>query len=168
MQRATIGAAAIVAAIVATSVGVVLARDDEKKRESPIAAGEYAGVKTCKKCHFKDFKTWKDTNHAKAFDNLPDKYKGDPACLGCHTTGHGQKGGFESAAATADLGGVQCEMCHGPGAEHAAYAKSKEKEKDDPAVIEDIRGRVKGEGGKSACWKCHLDQTHGKHPEFDK
>lgn len=46
----------------------------------------------------------------------PDKdYTNDPNCVGCHTTGYGQPGGFVSLAKTPTLVGIQCEACHGPG-----------------------------------------------------
>jgi hypothetical protein len=55
---------------------------------------------------------------AKTAHNLePNKdYTADAECLSCHTTGYGQPGGFVSVAETPKLVGVQCEVCHGPGA----------------------------------------------------
>jgi hypothetical protein len=96
------------------------------------AAGEFAGVKTCKKCHRKVWKTWKDTPMAKSFAILkpgervemkkkagldPNKdYTHDANCLPCHTTGYGKPGGFVSIEETAGMSGVGCENCHGAGA----------------------------------------------------
>ena len=42
-------------------------------------------------------------------------YTHDSACVGCHVTGYGKPGGFESIEKTPGLVGVQCEMCHGAG-----------------------------------------------------
>ncbi len=94
----------------------------------------YKGTKNCKKCHLKQFKSWKETNMSKAFEILkpgqraeqkkgvgldPKKdYSTDPECLPCHTTGYGQAGGFESEEKTPQLVGVSCEMCHGAGSEY--------------------------------------------------
>jgi hypothetical protein len=39
--------------------------------------------------------------------------------VGCHVTGLGQAGGFVDKELTPGLGGVQCEVCHGPGRKHA-------------------------------------------------
>ncbi len=94
----------------------------------------YIGTKKCKKCHIKQFKSWKETNMAKAFELLKpgvraDKktaagldakkdYTSDLECLPCHTTGYGKAGGFESVEKTPQLLGVSCEMCHGAGSEY--------------------------------------------------
>jgi len=110
----------------------------------------YIGAKSCKKCHFPWFKSWKKTPMAKAFDILKPggsaeakaKYKLDPkkdytkdaTCLACHTTGYGKPGGYpalvEGKAWTEDetkraalMEGVQCEACHGPGSETGKYKK---------------------------------------------
>ena len=96
----------------------------------------FAGVKTCKKCHRKVWKTWKKTPMAESFTILmpgeraemktkagldPNKdYTKDASCLPCHTTGYGKPGGFVSVEATPDLMGVGCEACHGAG---TAYNK---------------------------------------------
>lgn len=99
----------------------------------PVRAGEhaYVGTNNCKKCHFREWKSWAETKMAKTFDTLkpgvaaeakkkagldPDKdYTTDAKCVSCHTTGYGQPGGFVSIEKTPDLAGVGCEMCHGPG-----------------------------------------------------
>jgi len=94
----------------------------------------YLGTKKCKKCHIKQFKSWRDSKMAKAFELLkpgvraeakksagldPAKdYTTDAECLPCHTTGYGKPGGFVSMEKTPLLAGVSCEMCHGPGSEY--------------------------------------------------
>lgn len=100
---------------------------------SPVQPAEhaYVGNKKCKMCHLKEWQSWSVTRMAKAYDLLkpganaeakkkagldPAKdYTADATCLDCHTTGHGKPGGFTDIAATPDLAGVGCEMCHGPG-----------------------------------------------------
>ncbi|UCE72390.1 MAG: cytochrome c family protein, partial [Nitrospiraceae bacterium] len=89
---------------------------------------DYVGVKKCKACHIKQYKSWQKTTMAESFENLKqgvkveekkkagleDKdYTADASCLKCHTTGYGQPGGFTSIADTPNLAGVQCESCHG-------------------------------------------------------
>lgn len=96
------------------------------------ASAQYVGAKRCRPCHLVQYKSWEQTRMAKAFDLLkpgvaaetkrahdldPQKdYTADPACLPCHVTGYGQPGGFVSLEKTPKLAGVQCEVCHGPGA----------------------------------------------------
>jgi len=98
-----------------------------------ISAGDHAfvGSQKCKMCHIKEWKSWSETKMAKAFEALkpgqaadrkrgvgldPEKdYTKDEACVPCHVTGYGKKGGFTSIEATPDLAGVGCEVCHGAG-----------------------------------------------------
>ena len=44
----------------------------------------------------------------------------NPECVICHVTGFGYTGGFKRPDQSQDRANVQCEMCHGAGAEHAA------------------------------------------------
>jgi hypothetical protein len=153
-------------AFAATVLAAVFAIADDARKPGPLP-GKYAGEATCKKCHFKQDKTWKATGHAKAYEVLPAKYKDDANCTICHATGLGQPGGFVSAAATPAMGGVQCEMCHGPAADHAEFAKANEEKKTDPAVVEKLHSLVHKQGG-DACVRCHVMQAHGKHPDYEK
>ncbi len=80
---------------------------------------DFVGTAKCIECHKEAHAQWADTPHGKAFaalerENKPD----DPKCLPCHTTGYGQKKGFQSAAATPGFKNVGCESCHGPGLKH--------------------------------------------------
>jgi hypothetical protein len=96
-----IGGAAIVAALTA---GVTLAAD-----------AQYVGQAKCKVCHMNEHKIWAASKHANAFNVLKPEDQAKPECLSCHTTGQGK-----TAAAGADLKGVQCESCHGPGSAYKA------------------------------------------------
>ena len=98
--------------------------------QEPVKPG-FAGVKTCKKCHRKVWKTWKKSRMAQSFAILqpgeradmkkkagldPNKdYTHDKTCLPCHTTGYGKPGGFVSIEKTPGMVGVGCENCHGAG-----------------------------------------------------
>jgi hypothetical protein len=94
----------------------------------------YEGPKVCSKCHDLQGESWQGTSHAKAFDLLkpqvraeakakakldPAKdYSADSNCLGCHTTGYGEPGGYDPAMPPAQakaLAAVGCESCHGAG-----------------------------------------------------
>lgn len=86
-------------------------------------APKYAGYKSCLECHNNICRFVTNTPHASAFSNPAFQAAGgqaNPSCLPCHTVGYGLPTGFVSASATPQLGGVQCENCHGPAANHAA------------------------------------------------
>lgn len=113
---------------------------------------EYVGVKKCKMCHIKAFKSWEDTKHAKAFDSLSDADKKDEAKLKKRTVAFGKPGGFKSVADTPDLVNVGCEACHGPAGKHlAAPMKDKEKKK----------ASIQKPTEKNVCIGCHSPHDMG-------
>ncbi len=92
---------------------------------------EYDGRKKCSGCHKSQYKSWQQTAHATAMDSLQagekseakvkagldsaKDYSEDENCVGCHTTGFGQEGGYEIDDPSKYTVGVGCESCHGPG-----------------------------------------------------
>lgn len=141
--------------------------------------GSYVGYKKCGGCHISQRDSWLDTSHAKAMDSLKPKakanekkkakldpnkdYTKDKDCIGCHTTGYGEKGGYKADMPEKKaqfLQGVSCEMCHGAGSlfrkKHkeagAKHKKTKEatprKELADAGQIFDY---------EEACAGCHLN-----------
>jgi nitrate/TMAO reductase-like tetraheme cytochrome c subunit len=74
----------------------------------------YVGATKCKVCHLEIFNSWAETSHRRAVSSLKDEAATDPKCLECHTTGYGA-GGYGAEGVIQDLGGVQCEACHGAG-----------------------------------------------------
>jgi len=98
------------------------------------ATATYEGKEVCTKCHDLQGETFAETVHAKAFDSLKPNVKSeakklaqlDPAkdytkdsnCVGCHTTGYGEPGGYSAdlpGGLRKALEGVTCEACHGAG-----------------------------------------------------
>jgi len=79
------------------------------------AEATFVGASKCKMCHLNEHKIWSAHSHAKAFEVLKIEEQKMPECVGCHTTGAGKP-----AAAEADLAGVGCESCHGPGSLYKA------------------------------------------------
>jgi len=76
----------------------------------------YSGEQRCLICHEKQHLQWSLTGHASAFASLHRKAQtGNPDCIGCHVTGFGQPGGYQSGRGHQHLENVQCEACHGPG-----------------------------------------------------
>jgi hypothetical protein len=109
---------------------------------------QYAGAQVCAECHAEVLNTVTHTAHFGAFTNALFAAQGgqtNSSCLACHTVGYQLSSGFVSQSATPQLGGVQCENCHGPAANHAANPG-------DPSV----RPRVELAG--TLCGGCHNTQ----------
>ena len=84
-----------------------------------MAAGEptFIGAKKCKLCHKTEYTSWETLAHSKAFDRLKPEEQADPECLKCHATG-----------GSAEMPGVQCESCHGPGSDYKGLKVMKDHE----------------------------------------
>lgn len=119
--------------------------DPEKLRER---MKTFAGDQVCGTCHKKEHEVWAATKHSHAMDALKKtSQEFDPECVGCHSTGHNQRGGFVNLKETASLANVQCESCHGPGKAHATKPAPKF-----------------GPTGEDTCRGCHTDELS---PGFD-
>ncbi len=80
---------------------------------------QFVGATDCRICHSRVYDTWSQTAHAGALETLKAIGQGENTnCIGCHTVGYGQEGGYTSEAETPQLAGVQCENCHGAGLDH--------------------------------------------------
>jgi nitrate/TMAO reductase-like tetraheme cytochrome c subunit len=134
----------------------------------PPTGQTFTGSKKCASCHFDQYMTWKKTKHAEALTVLPAKYKADPKCLKCHVTGFGVPTGFTTAAASAALAGVSCEVCHGPGSEHEKIALKYAKVKLTEAQEKEVRGSIWLLQPGNICITCHLPIAHKAHEKFDK
>ncbi len=119
-----------------------VASDSDKKDTKH----EYVGAKKCKICHKKDgtFPSWSESKHALAWDSLSAAEQKDEELLPYYTTGTTAKGDL--------LTGVQCEACHGPGAD---YKKKKVMQVRETSVKAGLE--IPSE---ETCKKCH----HAKAP----
>lgn len=134
-----------------------------------VAQHKYAGVKMCKMCHQtekqgKQIDIWQKSNHANAFKTLSTpqaaefaKAKGlkkaaaeSPECLECHAI---------TADAKLTPDGVQCESCHGAGADYKNMAVMKDKAKAIAAGLTDFKDKAAIE---KTCKTCH----NAKSPTF--
>ena len=89
-------------------------------QNDPSDGGSYTGYAVCVNCHDVEYDQWNTTAHAEAFASLKGRSQDyNPECIPCHTTGFGYTGGFVMPDLTSEMAGVQCEMCHGAGAEHS-------------------------------------------------
>lgn len=124
----------VIALFAATAVG-----------ETEEVKHEYVGVKKCKICHKKDgiFPSWEQTPHATAWERLSEEAKKDESLKKYYTTGTTAKGEL--------LTGVQCEACHGAGADYKKKSIMQDREKSIAAglIITD----------ESTCKSCHNDKA---------
>ena len=89
---------------------------EKKKPEDAV----YVGTQVCVDCHEEAYAFWKKSKHAKAWKTLEDDNKHfDLTCIGCHTVGYQEPGGFCRLADVGVLKDVGCENCHGAGSVHA-------------------------------------------------
>jgi hypothetical protein len=114
----------------------------------------YAGAEVCMDCHGAIHASEMNTRHAGALETLRRQGQDqNPSCLPCHTVGYGLPTGFnEQDARTLHLGGVQCENCHGPAANHADNEN-------------DITVRPRVELAAQVCGGCHGEGSHRPHFE---
>lgn len=114
--------------------------------------GKFKGATVCMQCHSNIHTDWAGTLHSKALETLEAIGQGTNAnCLGCHTVGFGEEGGYVDRATTNSLAGVQCENCHGAAAEHAMNA-SDESLRPKISIMADV------------CGQCHTGEHH---PNFE-
>jgi hypothetical protein len=155
----------------------------------PNKGAKYVGTGACKKCHLKQYMSWKKTSMARTFDVLkpgkateakkkagfdPKKdYTEDPACLPCHTTGYGLPGGYRippagdtKAAKIAKANkGTTCEACHGPGSKYVALHQDVADKKRKYSVKEFYdAGMTRIDA--AACTTCHNRRNPMAAPDF--
>jgi len=109
----------------------------------------FVGSSACAACHPEEYKSYlKYARKANSYAGVakmrpkltPEEYQG---CLGCHSTGYGEPGGFRSEEETPELKNAGCEVCHGPGGRHVVTADAA-----------DIGGRL----SRQVCERCHSQE----------
>lgn len=87
--------------------------------DMPAVVDRFWGSETCTKCHKAQAEWWRATSHSDAFATL-EKIKMEKSgdCIGCHSVGYKDAGGFDEPALVGDLKNVGCESCHGKGDLH--------------------------------------------------
>ena len=137
---------------------VVVVAGGRRVSARPPRDATYIGQKKCRICHFKEYRSWKKTKHAKAWSTLPEEDRGRPGCYRRHVTGYGEAGGYVNESETPRLSGVQCESCHGPGSAHAEAAKVEEDEEKIDALIDKVP--------RNTCIEYH--NAHKTREDFEK
>ncbi len=101
----------------------IFAKEMLRASQSPGGGEVYLGLSACQRCHEKEFDSYVSSAHAHAYETLSKQFRHrDSNCIGCHSVGYGEAGGFTGIriiGSTTDLIDVQCEACHGPGTEHS-------------------------------------------------
>lgn len=93
----------------------------KKLYDEAMASGNYRyiGPRSCRVCHRDFYNGRKEDLHFHTFKKIVNAgYANEPKCLGCHATGYGVLTGFTDEKKTAQLVGIECEGCHGPGSVH--------------------------------------------------
>ncbi len=94
-------------------------RGDPADCEAEPGAPRFVGNAACGGCHRAAMEFWRGTNHAKAWSTLERQAKHyDLTCVGCHTVGFRERGGFCRLQDAGPFRDVGCESCHGPGSAH--------------------------------------------------
>lgn len=180
MKRPRLVASLLVAVALALALHLEFPSSVQGAAADP-PAYKYIGVSKCKKCHFKQWNSWKDTRMSKAFDilkkgehleakkkyNIEDKdYTEDPKCLNCHTVGFGTESGYRVLPPDADkkevkrmeeFKGVGCEMCHGPGEAYGKYMEDHMKTND--YKREEAEKLGFNWPKKETCQRCHNPES---------
>ena len=148
---------------------LLLAANGNATKDEPKPHG-FVGAETCGMCHKtekqgKQLSIWQGTKHAEAYKTLltpeADKIAKDkgfdtpaaktPACLKCHVSGYGVDASLLGPKFKME-DGVQCETCHGAGADYKTLKVMKDKKlaEENGLVIPDV---------KTFCAKCHNSES---------
>ena len=96
-----------------------LEKGDTTKCAPKKGTATFVGTAKCVECHEEAYDFWKKTKHAVAWATLEDAGKHfDLTCIGCHTVGYEQPGGYCRLVDVKGYEDVGCENCHGPGSVH--------------------------------------------------
>ncbi len=124
---------------------------------APDYAGDHAvsnlPTEVCAGCHGIIHNTETNTPHFRTFQALQQIHQDtNSSCLACHTVGYGLPTGFINVTKTPQLANVQCENCHGPAGNHAAFDTN-------PTVTPRV------ELAATVCGGCH---TGPQQPTYDE
>ncbi len=146
--------------------------------QDSLASHSFVGTETCGICHksekqCKQIDIWKASAHSKAYETLKTakadsiaKAKGlstnailSEACLKCHVSGYNIDASLKTAKFKME-DGVQCETCHGAGADYKSFKVMKDlkiAKKNGLLVFKTDEERI------ALCKRCHNSES----PTFD-
>ena len=104
---------------------------------------EFVGAAKCKMCHKVQYTSWETTKHAKATETAQagTELEWGADCMKCHTTNSNE-----------ELAGVQCEACHGAGADYKKMSIMKDRE---TAIANGLVIPT-----QATCDGCHIGNDH--------
>lgn len=110
----------------------------------------FVGAAKCKMCHKVQYNSWLETTHAKSMDHAKASTdrRFDASCLACHATNNDES-----------LPGVQCEACHGPGADYKKMSVMKDR---DAAIANGLVVPT-----QALCDQCHTGDDHASKKDFE-
>ncbi len=105
-----------------------------------LATTELVGPESCRSCHQAAYEAWSKTSHAHAHETLSAEQRKQPLCLACHSRD-------EQRAGQAQVVGVSCETCHGPGRSYQPEVVMRDKELARLLGLQEV--------GAQSCLACH-------------
>jgi len=116
------------------------------------------GLTTCGNCHVGRQVEWEATHHSGAFEALVNSGSAQDFCFGCHTVNQRgnavtEPGGWEVTQSEA-YHDVQCENCHGPGADHVEAPGVA------PSPLPSLAVPVPVSTATNGCAECHQGNHH--------
>lgn len=81
----------------------------------------FVAPENCQSCHPEQYDFWKGMRHSRAWHTLEVTAQHfDAECIGCHSVGFEEPGGYLRPNQAAGFENVQCAACHGPAERHLA------------------------------------------------
>jgi hypothetical protein len=105
-----------------------------------LANTELVGPESCRTCHKEAYETWRASAHARAHETLQPEQRKNPLCLQCHSRDEARSG-------QAQVVGVSCETCHGPGRSYQVDVVMRDKELARMMGLQDVTPQ--------SCLTCH-------------
>lgn len=113
-----------------------------------VAQHDFVGAERCRACHQKEYESWSRGPHARALDALSAAERKDARCLTCHT--------MAPEVDDPELGGIQCETCHGAGKWYSKAYIMRDKE------LRAALGFV--DPDEKTCLRCHTETSPSIRP----
>jgi hypothetical protein len=137
---------------------------------SPAISSSKYSVKTCGGCHYDQYGEWRTGAHADLAKMLPTQHLDNEECQQCHArAGAVAKVTRDVVEEPANLIGVGCESCHGPALAHVQFTKRFINSPPlGPKTEQAARNAITVGKPATTCIRCHLQERHSEHPEFEK